>query len=121
MDNALKQLQALLESGQVSTSPSVLEQHGRDENFPEVRPPLAVAYAESREDVQTVLEWCRTWRVPLIPFGAGTSLEGALVPNTSHLSQKEERQDKKAPIWHTARKQKQPGAFDVQITRHDDG
>jgi D-lactate dehydrogenase (cytochrome) len=80
MDNALKQLQALLESGQISTSPSVLEQHGRDENFPEVRPPLAVAYAESREDVQTVLEWCRTWRVPLIPFGAGTSLEGALVP-----------------------------------------
>jgi len=80
MDNALKQLQALLKSGQVSTSPSVLEQHGRDENFPEVRPPLAVAYAESREDVQTVLEWCRTWRVPLIPFGAGTSLEGALVP-----------------------------------------
>jgi D-lactate dehydrogenase (cytochrome) len=45
-----------------------------------VRPPLAVAYAESREDVQTVLEWCRTWRIPLIPFGAGTSLEGALVP-----------------------------------------
>jgi D-lactate dehydrogenase (cytochrome) len=80
MDHALKQLQALLKSGQVSTSPSVLEQHGRDENFPEVRPPLAVAYAESREDVRTVLEWCRTWRVPLIPFGAGTSLEGALVP-----------------------------------------
>jgi D-lactate dehydrogenase (cytochrome) len=80
MDNALKQLQALLKSGQVSTSPSVLEQHGRDENYPEVRPPLAVAYAESKEDVQTVLEWCRTWRIPLIPFGAGTSLEGALVP-----------------------------------------
>src|SRR5215471_2458996 len=80
MDNALKQLQALLKSGQVSTSPSVLEQHGRDENFPEVRPPLAVAYAESKEDVQTVLEWCRTWRIPLIAFGAGTSLEGALVP-----------------------------------------
>ena len=58
----------------------MLEQHGRDENFPEVRPPLAVAYAESREDVQTVLEWCRTQRIPLIPFGAGTSLEGALVP-----------------------------------------
>ena len=86
MDNALKQLQALLKSGQVSTSPSVLEQHGRDENFPEVRPPLAVAYAESREDVQTVLEWCRTWRVPLIPFGAGTSLEGALVPARPDVS-----------------------------------
>ena len=80
MESSLEQLQALLGDGKVSTSPSVLEQHGRDENFPEVRPPLAVAYAESREDVQTVLEWCRTQRIPLIPFGAGTSLEGALVP-----------------------------------------
>jgi D-lactate dehydrogenase (cytochrome) len=80
MESSLEQLQALLGDGKVSTSPSVLEQHGRDENFPEVRPPLAVAYAESREDVQTVLEWCRTRRIPLIPFGAGTSLEGALVP-----------------------------------------
>jgi D-lactate dehydrogenase (cytochrome) len=80
MERSLERLQALLGNGKVSTSPSVLEQHGRDENFPEVRPPLAVAYAESKEDVQTVLEWCRTWRIPLIPFGAGTSLEGALVP-----------------------------------------
>src|SRR5437764_937532 len=80
MDSAIEQLQALLGAGKISTSPSVLEQHGRDENFPEVRPPLAVAYAESKEDVQTVLEWCRTSHIPLIPFGAGTSLEGALVP-----------------------------------------
>src|SRR5438132_11485149 len=80
MEDSLEQLQALLGDAKVSTSPSVLEQHGRDENFPEVRPPLAVAYAESRKDVQTVLEWCRTQHIPLIPFGAGTSLEGALVP-----------------------------------------
>ncbi len=80
MERSLEQLEALLGKGKVSTSPSVLEQHGRDENFPEVRPPLAVAYAESREDVQTVLQWCRNERIPLIPYGAGTSLEGALVP-----------------------------------------
>ena len=80
MERSLEQLHALLGDGKVSISPSVLEQHGRDENFPEVRPPLAVAYAESKEDVQTVLEWCRTHHIPLIPFGAGTSLEGALVP-----------------------------------------
>jgi D-lactate dehydrogenase (cytochrome) len=80
MQDSLEQLQTLLGAEKVSTNPSVLEQHGRDENFPEVRPPIAVAYAESKEDVQTVLEWCRTWHIPLIPFGAGTSLEGALVP-----------------------------------------
>ncbi|HET8845279.1 MAG TPA: FAD-binding oxidoreductase [Ktedonobacteraceae bacterium] len=80
MEGSLEQLQTLLGNEKISISPSVLKQHGRDENFPEVRPPLAVAYAESKEDVQTVLEWCRTWHIPVIPYGAGTSLEGALVP-----------------------------------------
>jgi len=76
----LQNLQARFKDGQVSTSASILEQHGRDENFPEVRPPLAVVFAESRADVQAALEWCHAEKVPLIPFGAGTSLEGALVP-----------------------------------------
>ncbi len=85
MERSIEQLGALLGKGKVSISPAVLEQHGRDENFPEVRPPLAVAYAESKEDVQTVLEWCRTWRIAVIPFGAGTSLEGALVPASPNV------------------------------------
>src|SRR5215470_7691967 len=64
----------------VSESASVLEAHGRDENYPEVRPPLAVVFAEGVADVQAALAWCREQRVPVIPFGAGTSLEGSLVP-----------------------------------------
>src|SRR5689334_23323875 len=80
MTGALNELRDWLGADKVTTSPSVLHSHGRDENFPEVRPPLAVAYAEQMEDVQTVLRWCRERRVPVIPFGAGTSLEGALVP-----------------------------------------
>jgi D-lactate dehydrogenase (cytochrome) len=85
MESAMEELQARLKEGQVSTAASILEQHGRDENYPEVRPPLAVVFAESREDVQTVLEWCRARRVSLIPFGAGTSLEGTLVPARADL------------------------------------
>ena len=64
----------------VSESASVLEAHGRDENYPEVRPPVAVVFAEDVADVQAALAWCREQCVPLIPFGAGTSLEGSLVP-----------------------------------------
>ncbi len=82
----LRNLQARFKDGQVSTSASILEQHGRDENFPEVRPPLAVVFAESTADVQAALEWCRAEQVPLIPFGAGTSLEGALVPAEPYLT-----------------------------------
>jgi D-lactate dehydrogenase (cytochrome) len=80
MTDALAELQAALGKDKVTTSPSVLHTHGRDENFPEVRPPLAVAYAAQVADVQTVLSWCHAHHIPLIPFGAGTSLEGALVP-----------------------------------------
>ena len=80
---ALEQLRAALGEQKVSVSQSVLEAHGRDENYPEVRPPLAVAYAESVADVQAALAWCRAQQVPLIPFGAGTSLEGSLVPVSS--------------------------------------
>lgn len=80
MTIALDPLRVALGEQNVSVNPSVLEAHGRDENFPEVRPPLAVAYAERVADVQAVLAWCRAERVPLIPFGAGTSLEGSLVP-----------------------------------------
>lgn len=80
MTEALADLRAQLGSDNVTTNASVLESHGRDENFPEVRPPLAVAYAEHLDQVQTVVAWCRAHEIALIPFGAGTSLEGALVP-----------------------------------------
>jgi D-lactate dehydrogenase (cytochrome) len=80
MTEALAELRDRLGPDKVTTSESVLQSHGRDENYPEVRPPLAVAYAEQLEDVQTVVAWCGAHDVALIPFGAGTSLEGALVP-----------------------------------------
>jgi D-lactate dehydrogenase (cytochrome) len=80
LTGALDELRSLLGVDKVTTSPSVLQSHGRDENFPLVRPPIAVAYAERIEDVQTVLRWCREHKISVIPFGAGTSLEGALVP-----------------------------------------
>jgi D-lactate dehydrogenase (cytochrome) len=78
-----KVVQALLEAlgpDRVSTVESVLDQHGGDEGYPERRRPLAVAFAESTEDVRATLAVARSHRVPVIPYGAGSSLEGALVP-----------------------------------------
>jgi D-lactate dehydrogenase (cytochrome) len=77
----LDSLQAQL-GAKVSTSPSVLQTHGRDENYPTIHPPLAVVFAESLDDVLATLAWCREQRTPVIPFGAGTSFEGQVVPDT---------------------------------------
>ena len=71
MTEALDELRDWLGGDKVTTSPSVLQSHGRDENFPEVRPPLAVAYAEQIEDVQTVLRWCREQSIPRDPVWRG--------------------------------------------------
>ena len=69
-----------LVSGQVSTNESVLDQHGRDESaFPPVRP-SAVVMAGSTEEVSKVLAYCNEQKIPVVAFGAGTSLEGHVLP-----------------------------------------
>ena len=70
----------------VSVSASVLETHGHDENYPQARPPLAVVFAESADDVRATLNWARVARIPVIPFGSGTSFEGQLVPLQTAIS-----------------------------------
>lgn len=70
----------------VVTDPAVLEAHGQDRNYPQVYPPLAVVFAESVADVQEALRWAREAGVAVIPYGAGSSLEGQLTPQGPALS-----------------------------------
>ncbi len=59
-----------------STAAPVREHHGRDESPFAPMPPQAVVFAESIEDVVATVRQCAAHRVPLIAFGAGSSLEG---------------------------------------------
>jgi D-lactate dehydrogenase (cytochrome) len=59
-----------------STSQALREQHGRGEAHHAARLPDAVAFAHSTEEVARVAEICAEHEVPLVAFGAGTSLEG---------------------------------------------
>ena len=63
-----------------STALVIREQHGRDESvFTRVPPPAAVVFAESTQDVQDAVKLCAQYKVPVIPFGVGSSLEGHLL------------------------------------------
>jgi D-lactate dehydrogenase (cytochrome) len=59
-----------------SLSPAVRAQHGKDESYHASAPPDAVAFARSTAEVQAIVKACARHRVPVIPFGTGTSLEG---------------------------------------------
>jgi D-lactate dehydrogenase (cytochrome) len=64
---------------QCSTSEAVREQHGRDEGAIQAPPPAAVVYAHSTQDVADCVKLCAQHQVPVIPYGAGSSLEGHLL------------------------------------------
>ncbi len=63
----------------VSTAAAVREHHGRDESPFDPQLPDAVVFAQSAAEVQQVVRLCAEHRVPLIPYGAGSSLEGHLL------------------------------------------
>jgi D-lactate dehydrogenase (cytochrome) len=60
----------------VSTAASVRERHGKDASYHPCVPPDAVAFAHSTPEVSEIVKICARHKVPLIPFGSGTGLEG---------------------------------------------
>ncbi len=64
----------------IVTSRVVREQHGHGEGLPDCAMPDAVAFAQTTGEVAAIAAICNETRTPLIPFGAGSSLEGHVVP-----------------------------------------
>ena len=59
------------------TDASCLAEHGRDPSHHPAAPPDAVAYPENTEEVARIVRCCGSVGLPIIPYGAGTSLEGS--------------------------------------------
>ncbi|MFZ5915123.1 MAG: FAD-binding oxidoreductase [Pseudomonadota bacterium] len=60
----------------LSTSAAVREQHGKDESYHAPQAPDAVVFVQSIQEITETVRICAAHHTPLIPFGAGTSLEG---------------------------------------------
>ena len=67
-----------------ATSSSILGLHARDESRFAPREPDAVAFAHTTEEVSAILRTCSEHGVPVIPWGAGSSLEGHVLPVGQH-------------------------------------
>ena len=77
-DAAIASLHQLL-GDRLSTAAPVREQHGKDASYHPCVPPDAVAFAQSTAEVSEIVKICARHKVPIIPFGSGTGLEGHVV------------------------------------------
>jgi D-lactate dehydrogenase (cytochrome) len=75
LTQAIADIRILL-GDRLSTAMIVREHHGKDQTWNPSAPPDAVAFVQSTEEVQAVVQSCAKHKIPVIPFGAGSSLEG---------------------------------------------
>ncbi len=70
----------------LTTNAALRQQHAHGEDTQPPRLPDAVAYVETTAEVAGILALCNTAGVPVVPFGAGTSLEGHVTPVRGGIS-----------------------------------
>jgi D-lactate dehydrogenase (cytochrome) len=70
----------------LSTHAALREQHSHGEDTQPPRLPDAVAFVQTTDEVSRLLALCHAQGVPVVPFGAGTSLEGHVTPVRGGLS-----------------------------------
>lgn len=79
VDSAIQELRTLL-GDRLSTSTGVRDHHSRDESWHVPHRPDAVAFPHSTEEVSEIVQICARHRIPVVAYGTGTSLEGAVIP-----------------------------------------
>ena len=70
----------------LSLSRAVREHHGKDESWHRPALPDMVVFPRTTEEVQQIVRLCAEHDTPITPFGAGTSLEGHVIPARGGVS-----------------------------------
>ena len=70
----------------LSTAQAMREQHSRGEDTTPPTLPDAVAFVQTTDEVSRIMALCHQHGVPVVPFGAGTSLEGHVNPVRGGIS-----------------------------------
>lgn len=79
-------MEALGDGARVSDGESERDLHSEDISFHRPQRPDLVVYPTSTEDVSRVLAFANERRIAVTPFGAGSSLEGHVIPTQGGIS-----------------------------------
>ena len=81
-------------NGRFSTSESTRANYARGEDTYEPVLSQAVVFPETNEEVSKILKLCNESKIPVVPFGTGTSLEGNAVGNSNGITISLEKMNK---------------------------
>lgn len=73
-------LRSVLPEAQVTINQTILEQHSKDESYHASSMPDIVVFPTTTEEVSRCIKIANQFKVPIVPFGRGTSLEGHVIP-----------------------------------------
>lgn len=79
-NKVLEFIRSIVGPERVSIGESTLDLHSKDESFHQKRKPDVVAWPLSAEEISQILKLASEKRIPVTPWGAGTSLEGNPIP-----------------------------------------
>ena len=81
-------------NGRFSTSVSTRTNYARGEDTYDPVLSKAVVFPETNDEVSKILKLCNEHKVPVVPFGTGTSLEGNVVGNENGITISLEKMNK---------------------------
>ena len=81
-------------NGRFSTSVSTRANYARGEDTYDPILSKAVVFPETNEEVSKILTLCNEHKIPVVPFGTGTSLEGNVVGNEKGITISLEKMNK---------------------------
>ena len=81
-------------NGRFSTSESTRANYARGEDTYDPILSKAVVFPETNEEVSQLLKLCNEHKIPVVPFGTGTSLEGHVVGNQNGITISLEKMNK---------------------------
>ena len=68
-----------------STDDTVRDAHARDASYHQGTLPDAVAFPKTNAEVAEIVKICARYKIPMIPYGTGTGVEGAVVATEGAL------------------------------------
>lgn len=90
----IETLESLIGRDKLSQSETDLFKYSKDESFHPPSEPTVVVFPESDKDIQAILKVAQKFTVPVVPYGAGSGLEGSAIPLHRGISMSFERMNR---------------------------